>query len=927
MKFDSLFSLPKQYVFIDSAVDHLDQLIAGIEITAQIVILDADRDGVLQITDALRQARNLTSIHILSHGSAGRILVGNTQLSTETLINYADHVRSWSLSLAPTADILLYGCNVAVNERGRKFVQHLSNLTGANVAASKNLVGNAVLNGDWNLEVTVGSIESELAVSTATQRSYQGVLSLSNGSFESGLAGWNPTNGTETVTTTDAVDGSQSLLLTTLGSGIGQGVVVTPGQTYQLTFSGKAAGDQWTGYGIDYYDANWNKIEGHSAQITTADWSSYQLERVAPATAAFATVWVWNGGNTVYLDNFSFQSPTANPNPPGDPGGGTPPGDGSGTPPGDEGGTPPGDDSSTPPSSTSRLSNGSFESGLAGWMPTNGTETVTITDAVDGSQSLLLTTPGSGIGQGVYVTPGQTYQLSFSSKAAGDQWTGYGIDYYDANWNKLEGHSAQITTANWSSYQLERVAPATAAFATVWVWNGGNTVYLDNFNFQSPTANPNPPEDPGGGTPPEDDGGTPPEDNGTTKSYATAAYGVLVRLDQGVAYLPEYDRPIRIMPLGDSITHGYVGIYGTPNSNQLPAINQLGGYRDDLWYKLQDLGLSVDFVGSQSHGPDGFPDKQHEGHAGQTIGWIRDRVNGFIGAQNPDVILLKIGTNDADSNSNSGEGMAWNLHLLLDEILNGADGTAGTPDDFQGKLLVASVAPIHPDYPNAARIPSVETYNSLIPNVISWKQAAGKPVYFVDINSSLIAPDDLASLDVDNGLHPNDQGYSKMAQTWYDATLNVVGNPETLSGLDNIIGSGFNDVIVGNSRNNILTGGMGRDTLTGGGGANTFRYNSPAEGGDIITDFSSSDVFQISASGFGGGLTAGVPLQSSATSTGVFISGSTPVSISQNPHFLYNASIGVLSFDRDGTGAESAVVIATLSNMPTNISASQFQIV
>jgi len=76
-------------------------------------------------------------------------------------------------------------------------------------------------------------------------------------------------------------------------------------------------------------------------------------------------------------------------------------------------------------------------------------------------------------------------------------------------------------------------------------------------------------------------------------------------------------------------------------------------------------------------------------------------------------------------------------------------------------------------------------------------------------------------------------------------------------------------------------------------GSDTFVYNS---GGDTITDFGGNDIFQISASGFGGGLEEGIALSMSASTTGVFVSdANNPTGTSAN--FLYNTGTGVLGFD------------------------------
>ena len=138
-----------------------------------------------------------------------------------------------------------------------------------------------------------------------------------------------------------------------------------------------------------------------------------------------------------------------------------------------------------------------------------------------------------------------------------------------------------------------------------------------------------------------------------------------------------------------------------------------------------------------------------------------------------------------------------------------------------------------------------------------------------------------------------------------------------------LIGTDAIDELVGDATDNTLVGNFGSDVLTGGGGADTFAYNSHRDRADSITDFGGDDILQISASGFGGGLVAGVDLADGTVSeTGVFVSGSTPIGTSAN--FLYDG--GTLSFDLDGVGPQEAVEIATLEGSPA-LGASQFSII
>jgi hypothetical protein len=104
--------------------------------------------------------------------------LGDNWLTLETLPIYADQLQSWSQVLTEDADILLYGCNVAQGDRGQTFVQQLSQLTHADIAASDDLTGNAALGGDWNLEVTVGTVIAPSAFHLDTLHRYNFVLPI-----------------------------------------------------------------------------------------------------------------------------------------------------------------------------------------------------------------------------------------------------------------------------------------------------------------------------------------------------------------------------------------------------------------------------------------------------------------------------------------------------------------------------------------------------------------------------------------------------------------------------------------------------------------------------------------------------------------------------------------------------------------------------
>lgn len=162
-------------VFIDGAIAHSSHLIQGLQPGVEVIMLDANRDGVLQITQALKGRIGIDSLHIFSHGEAGGMQLGSTRLTGDRLSQYADALQHWGNSLSTTGDILLYGCNIAQGSIGSDFVQRLSQLTGAEVAASTNLTGRG---GDWVLEARTGSIEAGNPLSPQARAAYTGTLNV-----------------------------------------------------------------------------------------------------------------------------------------------------------------------------------------------------------------------------------------------------------------------------------------------------------------------------------------------------------------------------------------------------------------------------------------------------------------------------------------------------------------------------------------------------------------------------------------------------------------------------------------------------------------------------------------------------------------------------------------------------------------------------
>lgn len=299
--------------------------------------------------------------------------------------------------------------------------------------------------------------------------------------------------------------------------------------------------------------------------------------------------------------------------------------------------------------------------------------------------------------------------------------------------------------------------------------------------------------------------------------------------------------PLRVLALGDSITHGYV----------TRTDNQGGGYRKVLWDLAQQTGAGIDFVGSRQDGPSSLPDRDHEGHGGRTMDWLQPRVGGIVRAADPDVVLLMMGSNDTRTDSVST--MLWEMSRLVDAVAAAAPGA---------RILVSSLPPIHPGAQPQARIDRAQAFDKALPDLLAKKAAEGKDVGFVSMEH--LGLSDLTGAEDDNGMHPNAAGYAKIGEAWYaalarDGLLPPRGEdparPRTVrgtdgddvmrgrDGADSLAGGAGDDLLAGLAGDDRLDGGSGGDLLHGGAGNDTLL---PGDGTDRVDGGDGTDTVVLS---------------------------------------------------------------------------------
>lgn len=247
---------------------------------------------------------------------------------------------------------------------------------------------------------------------------------------------------------------------------------------------------------------------------------------------------------------------------------------------------------------------------------------------------------------------------------------------------------------------------------------------------------------------------------------------------------------VKILAVGDSITHGY--------------INGDNGYRKYFCYGLQQNGITnFDMVGPNNawsneatydwNGTTITYDPQHAGYSGYAIQNIGGRTGiqetifnstytdgnrsgNMLEAYDPDIIMLQIGTNDIlDAQL---DGADARLEELVDKILPYVSETgkvlylASIPDidvsvryDWLGnyEYLEGGVSYAEDPVTFTANVQkALDDYNTIVKNLVAKKQAEGAHIQFSDINSVI----DITADDLEDGVHPSEQGYAKMGQHW-----------------------------------------------------------------------------------------------------------------------------------------------------------------
>lgn len=212
-----------------------------------------------------------------------------------------------------------------------------------------------------------------------------------------------------------------------------------------------------------------------------------------------------------------------------------------------------------------------------------------------------------------------------------------------------------------------------------------------------------------------------------------AAIAILGGLVDASAVRADDPAPLRIVALGDSIAEGYDSQTGTYTV----------GFRDMLSGRLTAAGIPNTVI--------------NEGHGGETIAQVAARVDTMMAVDQPDIVLVYVGTNDCrgapdvpGGASNPVALAGGKLAALIDRIL---------ADSPTVRAVLATLILSGPQWPQI----NEQTLN---PAIVALTKSRPR--------TTLADMSPISNVYLADGYHPGVIGYAMMAYLWYEAMRKII---------------------------------------------------------------------------------------------------------------------------------------------------------
>ncbi|NQW10365.1 MAG: DUF4347 domain-containing protein, partial [Alphaproteobacteria bacterium] len=301
----------REILFVDPGVDSASTLLAGLRPEVEVVRLPARGDPIATIALHMAGRRDISALHILSHGAPGALALSGQRIDTAALAARPALTTAIRDALSDDAEIVLYGCSVAQGAHGAAFVAALSALLDRPVAASAGPVGARELGGDWAIPA-----RGALAFDADARAAYPATLITATFGIVTTL------NTTTTLTSNEggitlSVTKSDGAALAGVSSGFLDPGVIANTVTYTVTFQTAVNVTQFqigefvnnsdgsnyvftpnTGTAVTIAD-NAGALAGSVATLSPVDWTG-----ISSFTVSYAGTANWRTG----LDNIVFAS-------------------------------------------------------------------------------------------------------------------------------------------------------------------------------------------------------------------------------------------------------------------------------------------------------------------------------------------------------------------------------------------------------------------------------------------------------------------------------------------------------------------------------------------------------------------------------------------------------------------------------------------
>lgn len=153
----------------------------------------------------------------------------------------------------------------------------------------------------------------------------------------------------------------------------------------------------------------------------------------------------------------------------------------------------------------------------------------------------------------------------------------------------------------------------------------------------------------------------------------------------------------------------------------------------------------------------------NEGNAGETVADGRGRLPAILTANNPQVLLLQEGANDMN-------GFEPPVDVIVEHF-------RGMVREARGRGIQVFLGTILPQRPNACRAADFcdGTYHTVLVNTKLRAMAAAENAVLVDLYPAFEGQENtLLGLD---GLHPNEAGYQRMAEVFFEVIRQRLEQP------------------------------------------------------------------------------------------------------------------------------------------------------